>query len=262
MKKNALFIIDAQNSFCDPKGELFVSGADGDMIRLEKFMKNNLEKLEGIFLTLDDHQVCEISHPTFWKDALGNNPAAYTIIKYSDLQEGKWTTTNPNELQIAKDYLQKLENQGKYPHIIWPEHCLAGSWGAAIYPSIFNQIASWAKMGNTYNVVRKGAFKYSEHFGAFAAEVKFENEASTYPNDQLAKQLDEFQNIIICGEAKSHCVANTISQMIELYPNLIKKLTILQDAMSPVTGFEHTADAIYQKAIEMGAKQITSDSIL
>jgi nicotinamidase/pyrazinamidase len=76
--------------------------------------------------------------------------------------------------------------------------------------------------------------------------------------DQLQAQ---FENIIIAGEAKSHCIANTLKQILELEKYSFN-LTVLDDCMSPVPGFEKIADPIYQKARDAGVQFIKSKDLI
>ena len=56
-----LLIIDPQNDFCDPKGSLFVPGADGDMTRLATMIDRISPKLADIHVTLDSHHLVDIA---------------------------------------------------------------------------------------------------------------------------------------------------------------------------------------------------------
>ena len=75
--KRILLIIDPQNSFCDPTGELFVDGASRDMERLSDFIEMNGDAFERIVVTLDSHNRMHIAHPVWWVDKEGNHPARH-----------------------------------------------------------------------------------------------------------------------------------------------------------------------------------------
>ena len=265
MKKNALLIIDPQNDFCNPgnekgkgRGSLYVEGADKDMERLADWLRKNKEIIDFIGITIDSHQPNDISHPAFWTDKNGNFPAPFTIIKSSDVEEGKWSARfSPGK---CLHYLHELENQGEYPHIIWPVHCLIGSEGAAIYRPLMDAITDWTVKGKFYQTVAKGTFPFTEHFGAFRAQIPDPDRPETQLNQALLKTLETYQNIYLAGEAKSHCVANSLKQVLDEAPDLAHKFIILTDAMSNVTGFESLADPIYKKAEEMGVQFTTTKS--
>lgn len=256
---NALLIIDPQNDFCFPgdkngegKGALYVPGADQDMIRLSWFIKSNVEKINHIIVTLDQHHYNDISHPGFWKNKNGLNPEPFTQITLQDVLEEKWLPIY--ELERVKLYLEKLEKNNKFKHTIWPPHCLIGSEGAAIYRPVMDAILYWSKNENYFQPIFKGIYPFSEHFGAFAAEVIFDDVEQTKINYELLDELGQFNAIFIAGEARSHCVASTLEQIITYTPTLLEKIIILEDAMSDVPGFENAANHIYQKALELGAQ--------
>ena len=258
--KNALLIIDAQFDFCDPTGALFVAGADADMVRLGNFIQNNEKQIDFIGLTMDSHQVNDISHPSFWVDKDGNNPNPFTIISHADILAGTWAPRfYPNE---AIKYIEELEKQGEFPHCIWPDHCIIGSKGASFVDSIVNPLKSWSKVnGGFYQVVTKGTHPLTEHFGAFRANVPIEGRPETQLNFNLIKTLEKFDNVYFAGEAMSHCVANTLKQAME-FPDLAKKFVILTDCMANVTGFENIADKIYADAKAMGVRFEVSTNVV
>ncbi|MDF1547040.1 MAG: isochorismatase family protein [Bacteroidales bacterium] len=263
MKKNALLIIDPQNDFCNPgdvngkgRGSLYVEGAEKDMQRLAKWIKENKESIDFIGITIDSHQPNDISHPNFWMDKDGNFPAPFTPITYKDVEEGKWTARFDPKRSLA--YLKELEAQGEYPHLIWPVHCLIGSTGAAIYQPLMDAIIEWTVKGKFYQTVAKGTFPFTEHFGAFRAQVPDPERPETQLNQGLIKTLETYQNIYLAGEAKSHCVANSLKQVLDESPDLAAKFIVIEDAMSNVTGFETLADPIYKRAKQMGVRFTTT----
>lgn len=248
--KNALLIIDAQVDFCDPTGSLYVQGAEKDMERLGKFISNNKAEIDFIGLTMDSHQVIDISHPSFWQDASGNNPSPFTQITAAQVETGVWAPRFfPKE---ALSYIQELEKQGEYPHFIWPEHCIVGSPGVAIMPSIMLAVQEWCRLnGQFHQVVTKGTWPLTEHFGAFRANIPVEGHPETQLNTGLIQKLEKYQNVYFAGEAKSHCVANTLRQAMQ-FPNLAKKFVVLEDCMSDVTGLGFLGDQAYADAKAMG----------
>ncbi|MFN8258326.1 MAG: hypothetical protein U0W24_21735 [Bacteroidales bacterium] len=265
MKKNALLIIDPQNDFCNPgdvqgngKGSLYVQGAETDMKRLAEWIGKYKTAIDFIGITIDSHQPNDISHPNFWMDKNGNFPAPFTMITYKEVEEGKWTPRfDPRK---SLNYLKDLEAQGEYPHVIWPVHCLIGSSGAAIYQPLMDSIVEWTVMGKFYQTVAKGTFPFTEHFGAFRAQVPDAERPETQLNQGLIKTLENYQNIYLAGEAKSHCVANSLKQVMDESPELASKFIVLEDAMANVPGFENLADPIYDRARKMGVRFATTTS--
>ncbi len=267
MKKYALLIIDPQNDFCNPgnqngnnRGALYVDNAENDMQRLSTWIRKNKKELDFIGITLDLHQPNDISHPNFWMDKNGNFPQPFSEIKSKDVEDGKWTPRfNPKR---SLNYLKELENQGEYPHFIWPVHCLLGSQGAAIFQPLMDAITDWTVKGKFYQTVAKGTFPFTEHFGAFRAQIPDPQRPETQLNQGLIRTLETYQNIYLAGEAKSHCVANSLKQVLEEASDLAPKFVVLTDTMSNVTGFEHIADSIYKKAADMGVRFKNTNDIL
>ena len=248
--KNALFVIDAQNDFCLPTGTLSVPGALDDMKRLSTFLSKNKKHIENVTLTMDTHYVLDISHPTFWQDKNGNFPKPFTLITSSDVDNGVWTPRFRPSLAIK--YIHDLEVNGEFPHVIWPEHCIMGSTGAAFVDVLMDSVKEWQRDTlNFYSVHTKGISPLSEHFGIFEANVPISNDPSTQLNQNLITALNKYDNIYFSGEAKSHCVATTLKQAMK-FPDLAKKFIILEDCMSNVPTFEHLADSIYDDAKNMG----------
>ncbi len=257
--QNAILIIDAQYDFCNPQGALFVAGADADMKRLAAWIKANKSQVDHISVTMDNHPVNDISHPSFWQDKHGNFPNPFTAITSQEIKEGKWSPRFFPKEAIA--YVEALEKQGEFGHFIWPYHCLIGSRGAALDDNIMEALIEWTRGGKFYHVVAKGTYPLTEHFGIFRANVPVANRPETQLNQALIDTLEKYQNVFLVGEAKSHCVANSLKQAMEEAPNLAGKFVILEDCMSDVTGLGHLGDPIYAKAKSMGIRFAKSTDI-
>ena len=144
MSQIHLLIIDPQNDFCDPThGSLYVPGADKDMQRLARCVDRIQNRLSDIHVTLDSHHLIDIAHPTFWRDSRGNEPTPFTQITANDLRSGRWITRLPSARQRAINYLEELERNNRYPHTIWPPHCLIGSAGHNVYQPLFDSLSRW-----------------------------------------------------------------------------------------------------------------------
>lgn len=251
-KKELLFIVDMQNDFCLPTGKLSVPNAMADVKRLAQFIERKSDTLKSILLTQDSHQVHDIAHACFWINKKGEHPSPFLTIKSDDIECGNWTTSKPTESELAKQYLCALEKEDEFAHVIWPEHCITGSEGEAIVSELMRAVEKWARKGNYFELIRKGEYPYAEHFGALRANISVENEKATHLNKKLIERLESFDVIYVAGEAKSHCVATTIKQMLEI-KGLAAKIVILEDCMSDVAGFEGVATPILMEASNQGA---------
>jgi nicotinamidase/pyrazinamidase len=128
-----LLIVDPQNDFCDvPCAALPVPGANADLQRLAAFVDRCGDRIGNIHVTLDAHHVLDIAHPGWWKDEAGQSPAPFTVISREDVLQKRWSPRDPALQAHALAYVCALEQRGRYQHIIWPEHCLVGSWGIGV----------------------------------------------------------------------------------------------------------------------------------
>ncbi len=236
-----LLIIDPQVDFCDPDtGALYVPGAERDVARLAAMVRRLAPRLDDIHVTLDSHHFVDIAHPIFWRDSRGQSPAPFTIISAADVESGRWTTTQPGMHRRALDYVKALEQHGRYALCVWPPHCLIGSAGHAVMPELFAALTDWEKRFAMVDYVTKGSNIYTEHYSAVQAEVPDPSDPSTQINTALIQTLMQADLIAVAGEAGSHCLANTVRDIANNFgdESFVKKLVLLSDATSPVTGFE------------------------
>lgn len=260
-----LLVIDPQVDFCDPSGSLFVPGAYADMVRLASMVDRLGPRLDDIHVTTDQHHVFDIAHPMWWKDSAGRPPAPFTVITVSDLSSGKWTTKNPSLFRRSLDYLKQLEASGRYPHVIWPEHCLIGDAGSNVVPVLSEALHRWERQNDgVLDIVSKGSNVFTEHFSAIRAEVPDPSDPSTQTNVRLIQTIEQADVILIAGEALSHCVANTVRDMVAGFsdPKITEKCHILTDASSSVPGFESYGTAFLDEMRALGMKFTTTDTFL
>jgi nicotinamidase/pyrazinamidase len=252
-----LLIIDPQNDFCEPKGALFVPGADHDMERLAKFMTRISPKIDDIHLTMDSHHLFDIAHPMYWKDSAGNNPQPFTIITPQDISSGKWHAAVESERAWSLQYTEGLASQtNKFPLCIWPPHCIIGTHGHNIFPAISDSLFKWEKEQVAIaDIVTKGSNYKTEHYGGLMSEVPDPDDPGTQLNTALIQTLQTADLIVCAGEALSHCLATTLTQVIENFgDDNAKKLVILEDCTSPVPGFEKAADDFINYAKSHGVR--------
>lgn len=257
LKNAALLVIDAQIDFMDvPNAALPVKGAVEDMRRLNKCIENI--NPHSIFSSMDSHYAMDIAHPRWWVDKNGNFVDIYTQISVEDVENGKYTP-RIDPLRSLQ-YLKDLAANGEFKHTIWPEHCLIGSAGHALHPEYFDTINNWMvkNTGRWVNFIRKGVNPFTEHFGIFRANVPDPNDSTTNYDQRIFKTMNDHDVILLAGEARSHCVANSLKQMLENSPQLASKIIVLEDCMSNVVGlpddFYVHMEKIYSNAIAMGVR--------
>jgi nicotinamidase-related amidase len=256
----AFLIIDAQFDFCHPDGSLFVPGAEQDIERISNLIRQHANAIDHIIVTLDTHHLLDIAHPMFWQDAAGKHPDPFTRISAEDVDNGRWIPRFA--VDTAKRYVRDLEASGQFQHFIWPEHCLIGSRGASLHDTLLNALKDWSRQRELdYVAIQKGLYPLSEHFGIFQAQVPDPSVPETQLNRELIADLVRFDNVYLMGEAKSHCVANSLKQILDYAPELVPKLVVVTDCMSDVTGLGYLADSIYAEARSKKVLFVTSDTI-
>lgn len=256
MKK--LLIIDPQVSFCHEDGSLYVQGALADTIRLARLITEKASLFSSIDITLDMHQRNDIGHSIFWVDKDGKHPNPFTQITSSDMNRGLFAASNKKETEIAFAYLMHLEKSGGFTHTVWPEHCVAGTDGANIAIILQVALEEWSKKtGLTHQTHIKGMDRFSEHYGIFQAEGPHADFNHRLIHDLFKKDTE----VYVAGQAKSHCVATSLKQVMREYPQFVSQITLIEDTTSNVSGFENIADDIYVKLREHGMKTTTTEEL-
>ena len=283
--KIALVLIDVQNTFCVPEFELYVGGRSGtgavdDNIRLVEFIYRNLGAITHISLTLDTHVATQIFHPIFLVDENREHPAPYTLDTSEDIRQGRWKF---NEI-IAEDldieaaygqsqlehYTAQLAKKEKFELTIWPYHAMLGGIGHALVSAVeeadfFHTIARYSRPD--YQI--KGANPLTEHYSAIGPEVLTGpgGEPLGEKSDKMFKKVLNYDAVLFAGQAKSHCVAWTISDLLDQIqdhdPRLAGNVYLLEDCCSPVVvpgviDYTDQAEADFARFAEAGMRVVRS----
>lgn len=276
-RKIRLLVIDGQVDFCAapgtkipifPAGELsfpqggslFVPGADKDMDRLAGFVNRNLRTIASIHATLDSHQRVHIAHQRFWVGRDGQPPPILTIVSQEDVKNGVWRASRTQYQTIAADYVDALTVNGRYPLMIWPEHCLVGSIGTAVHPVLYDALMKWEDGFRRVDFVPKGNNPLTEHYSAVKADVPDAADPTTQLNTRLISTLEESDEVVISGEASTHCVANTIRDIADGFSDqgAISKFVYLSDTCSPVPVVSHLEAEFIAEMTQRGMRVSTT----
>ena len=290
-KRICLLIIDAQNTFCVPQFELFVGGRSGsgavdDNLRLCEFIYRNLNAITTIAPTMDTHIAMQIFHPIFWINDAGENPIpAATLITLEDVQQGIWKV-NPavadsiaggNYAELQKHclhYVQKLSDNGKFPLTIWPYHSMLGGIGHALVSAVEEAIFFHSMARNSQALFEiKGENPLTENYSVLQPEVLdgADGNPIAHKNAAFIDKLLDFDAVIIAGQAKSHCVAWTIDDLLtEIVARdsmLARKVYLLEDCTSPVVvpgvvDFTEQADAAFLRFAQAGMNVVKSTQLI
>jgi nicotinamidase/pyrazinamidase len=255
-----LLVIDPQNDFLDIAGAaLPVPGANTDMQRLAEWLMAHLEQVQSITVTLDSHASVGVERTSFWQDKAGQPVAPFTVVTAADVLAGTYAPRHAWQREEALQYLQALESSGQRQLVVWPVHCVVGTWGHNIHLNLARAIAAWeAKTGCICDKVLKGQHPLTEQYSAFRAEVPRADDARTQLNGALLTRLATQGNtLLVAGEALSHCVAASVDDMlVHLPPARLQRTVLLTDCMSPVSGFEAYGNAFLQRAREHGVQTL------
>ena len=285
-RRIGLLLVDCQNTFCTPRFELFVGGRSGhaavdDSRRLCEFIYRNLGTISQVVVSLDTHMAMQVFHPAFLVNDKGEHPAPYTMISVDDVESGRWRAnaalsevvegrTQSDLQQYLVHYCRQLKQRGKYELMIWPYHAMLGGVGHALVSAIeealfFHTIARQSQV----EFVIKGANPLTENYSVFSAEVTTDENGNTIAekNALFLKQVMALDAVIIAGQAKSHCVAWTVDDLLaeieNRNPSLVKKIYLLEDCMSPVVvpggaDFTEQADKAFERFAKAGMHIVRS----
>jgi nicotinamidase-related amidase len=280
-----LVCVDVQNTFCLPEFELFVAGRSGtgaidDNRRLCEFVYRNLDVITQIVPTLDTHMAMQIFHAVFLVDADGNHPPPYTLVTVQDVFDGRWRP-NPDvarALGLEEDYLrrylvhyvQRLARGGKYALTVWPYHAMLGGIGHALVPAVEEAVFFHGIARRSQPDFRvKGNNPLTEHYSILGPEVVDDQRGNAIgeKNRPLIEKLLGFDAVLIAGQAKSHCVAWTIDDLLTgitaVDRKLAEKVYLLEDCTSPVVvpgvvDWTDDADAAFERFAQAGMHVVRS----
>jgi len=284
-RRVGLLLVDVQNTFCLPEFELFVAGRSGtgaidDNARLCAFLYRNLRAITEVVATLDTHGPLQIFHPIFWVDEGGGHPSPHTTVSVQDVETGRLRINpkvaaalpalGPDPLAHARHYVQRLEESGKFPLTIWPYHALLGGLGHALVSSVeeavfFHQVARTAPA----RFVAKGQSPLTENYSALAPEVDrgIAGQVLGGRDQALLEHLLGFDVLLVAGQAKSHCVAWTVADLLaeaaRRDPSLARRIWLLEDCSSAVcvpgvVDYTDTAAAAYTRFAGAGMRLVDS----
>ena len=226
-RRIGLLLVDCQNTFCTPGFELFVQGAPDDSRRLCEFVYRNLGAITQIIPTLDTHRAMQVFHAAWLVDERGRHPPPYTVVSTYEVERGIWRATDPEEQGHLERYVRALTERGRYRLTVWPYHAMLGGIGHALVSGVEEAVFFHSIARNSPAAFQvKGANPRVEHYSVLGPEV------GGARNDELIDLLGSFDAVVIAGQAKSHCVAWTVEDLLQDVP--ADRVYLLEDCTSPV----------------------------
>jgi len=242
------------------------------------------------------------------QETSATRPEPFTIISADDIASGKWKprsdlriAANTDEImsldptifenvqsvqkpqqkgefdlqKYCLEYARRLEQRGRFQICIWPEHCLIGSEGHAIVPTVRRAMEEWSAItGRTVEFVHKGQHLLTEMYSALAADVPVS--IDTTFNSKLHRSLlpqslspaaaggcgagNGSTKLVVCGQAMSHCVNYTLRDIVEhcTTKHDVDRIYLLKDCASAVPGFEAAAETFQEDMKKAGVHLVTS----
>jgi nicotinamidase-related amidase len=279
-----LLAVDIQNTFCIPDFELFVAGRSGtgavdDNRRLCNFVYRNLGEITQIFPSLDTHHAMQVFHAIWLVDDRGEHPAPYTLVSAEDIARGRWTLNSAvaEALGIDVDYAERhlayytrqLAEGEKYDLTIWPYHAMLGGIGHALVSAVEEAIFfhGLVRYSNPEFQV-KGDNTLTEHYSMLGPEVTEGPDGDRLggKNTELIEKLLTFDAVVVAGQAKSHCLAWTIDDLLDdedVRERLAERTYLLEDCTSPVVvpgvvDYTDEADAAFERYAGAGMHVVRS----
>ena len=119
----------------------------------------------------------------------------------------------------------------------------------------------------------KGSNPLTENYSVLSPEVMDDGqgEAIAQKNTPLIQTLLEFDGVIVAGQAKSHCVAWTVADLLSdieaTDPTLAQKVYLLDDCTSPVVvpdvvDFTDQAEETYGRFATAGMHRVMSTTAI
>jgi nicotinamidase-related amidase len=280
-----LLAVDVQNTFCVPDFELFVAGRSGraavdDTRRLCEFLYRNLGTITQVFPSLDTHRAMQVFHAIWLVDEQGRRPPPYELVSAEEVAAGRWHVDEAVAAALGIDpdyaerhlahYTRSLAEGGKYELTIWPYHALLGGIGHALV-SAFEEAVFFhgvARQSSAEFLV-KGEEPLTEHYSMLGPEVIEgpDGDVLGAKNRELIAALLEFDAVVVAGQAKSHCLAWTIDDLLEdddvQERRLAERTYLLEDCSSPVVvpgvvDYTDAADAAFERYRDAGMNVVRS----
>lgn len=269
-----LVLVDPQDGFIRRGRPLCVEGAIDDTIRTVEWILKNMARITTIAASLDSHLPIQIFFPSWWIDVkTGKHIDDSTVVTLADLKNKKYRAMFDFMFEYEKGkkmlwseyYVTMLEEFGKSivadedftkkNLMAWAFHCGLGTHEHPIESTLYEAIYAHALARSSQPKLKvKGKVELTEHFSIVEGEVEVPSDPDSGVDEDFLNDLANYDLIYIAGQAKSHCVLETIYSIVRFYKgdarNVLSRIRILEDCMSSVVipgvvDFTDAADAAF-----------------
>ena len=221
----------------------------------------------------------QVFHSIWLVDDEGNHPAPYTLVSAGEVASGRWRANPAVAEALGIDpgyaarhlahYTQRLAEGGKYDLTIWPYHAMLGGIGHALVSAVEEAIFfhGLARFSNPEFQV-KGDRPLTEHYSLLGPEVTEGPDGDRLggKNTELIEKLLTFDAVVVAGQAKSHCLAWRIDDLLgdeDVRERLAERTYLLEDCTSPVVvpgvvDYTDEADAAFERYAAAGMHVVRS----
>jgi nicotinamidase-related amidase len=220
----------------------------------------------------------QVFHAIWLVDEEGRHPPPYTLVSAEDVASGRWRVNGAVADALGldagyarrhlADYTRRLAEGGKYDLTVWPYHAMLGGIGHALVSAVeeaifFHGVARHSRP--EFHV--KGDNPLTEHYSVLGPEVTEGPDGDRLGEEEpgFIATLRSFDAVVIAGQAKSHCVAWTIDDLLmhDELRQLAECSYLLEDCTSPivvpgVVDYTEQADAAFARYEAAGMHVVRS----
>jgi hypothetical protein len=108
----------------------------------------------------------------------------------------------------------------------------------------------------------KGSNIFTEHYSAVVADVPDDTDPTTMLNTLFLDTVKTADRILLSGEALSHCLANTVTDIANNFgEENVKKFVLLRDTASNVTGCEALGENFLKDMAKRGMRVMATGEV-
>lgn len=115
-----------------------------------------------------------------------------------------------------------------------PEHCLKGSLGHTVVPTINEALQEWAaQRRQKIGYIFKSENSLTDMTSAFTADVKIIGDPTTALDPAIMAHLRTAERLIVCGQSLSHGIRYSMRDLLLNWQKGEGRILLLRDGSSP-----------------------------